>query len=455
MNLIDGQRLLKEKKFNKALDIFLNLEKNNYSDERIFFYLGLIYFELNYFDKSISYYKKFLLKDPQSSSTLLNLAIVKQTIGDFDSAREIYLKLIKQNKKNIRAYYGLYSLDAKKFSKKYFEILLNIKKNDKLNLYDLSIINFLLSKEKKKQKKIQKEIEYLNKFHTSIFNSNLNYNNSSQFYYEKIIKKHFNKINFINKKSDYLINNNIEPIFIIGLPRSGSTVLESILTSSKEKIVSYGECHVFNTSIIDQISTEIYSKNFDQSKFNFEIDLEKINTAIIEKYSHHNSLKNNKNIKFIDKSLENFFNIEIIYKNFPSAKFLHTFRKPLDAIISIYQSMLPDLSWAHSIENILIYMDTYNAVIKHFKEKYPSIILDVNLEDLTGETEKISKKIFNFCGLTWDDEILNFYKREDLYSKTLSFTQIRSKVKKYDLQKYKPYYNLLHRFKDQYKWLNI
>ena len=154
MNLIDGQRLLKEKKFNKALDIFLNLEKNNYSDERIFFYLGLIYFELNYFDKSISYYKKFLLKDPQSSSTLLNLAIVKQTIGDFDSAREIYLKIIKQKKKNIRAYYGLYSLDAKKFSKKYFEILLNIKKNDKLNLYDLSIINFLLSKEKKKKKKI-------------------------------------------------------------------------------------------------------------------------------------------------------------------------------------------------------------------------------------------------------------------------------------------------------------
>ena len=453
MNFINGQRFLKEKKFNKALDVFVNLEKNNYFDDRIYFYLGIIYFELNHFDKSIYYYNKFLSKNPTSSSTLLNLAIVKQTVGDLESAREIYLKLINQNKQNIRAYYGLYLLDVKNFEQKNFEILSNIKKSNKLNLYDLAIIDFLLSKREKKQNKIKREIEYLNKFHKNIFNSNFDYNNSSQFYYEKIIKKNFDKINIFNKNNDPLKTTNIEPIFIIGLPRSGSTVIESILTSSKEKISTYGECHVFNMSIFDQISTKIYSNNFDQSKFNFEIDLKKINTAIVEKYSQYIPFENIKANKFIDKSLENFFNIEIIYKNFPKVKFLHTYRNPLDSVISIYQSMLPDLSWAHSIEHILSYLDSYNQVINYFKEKYPNLILDVNLEDLTEDSVKISKKIFNFCELTWDDEILNFYKRKDLFSKTLSFTQIRSKVKKYDLEKYRPYYNLLNKFKHKYKWL--
>ena len=99
MNLIDVQRFLKEKKFEKALDTLLNLEKSNYVDIRVFFYLGLVYFELNNFNKSILYYKKFLLKDPGSSSALLNLAIVKQTIGKIDDAKRIYLKLIKENKK--------------------------------------------------------------------------------------------------------------------------------------------------------------------------------------------------------------------------------------------------------------------------------------------------------------------------------------------------------------------
>jgi hypothetical protein len=93
--------------------------------------------------------------------------------------------------------------------------------------------------------------------------------------------------------------------------------------------------------------------------------------------------------------------------------------------------------------------------MNYFKAKYPNIILDVNLENLSNESEKMTKKIFNFCGLTWEQEILNFYKRQDLYSKTLSLTQIRSKVKKYDIEKYKPYYNLLNEYKAKYKWLTI
>ena len=156
------------------------------------------------------------------------------------------------------------------------------------------------------------------------------------------------------------------------MPRSGSTMIESILTSGKEKINSFGESHIFNVSILDQIVNEIYSTDFNCNKFNFKIDLKKLNELIYEKYSQQFFLKNEKNIKFIDKSLENFFNIEIIYKNFPKAKFLHTFRNPLDSIISIYQSMLPDLSWAHSIENILSYLDTYYKVMNYFKEKYPT-----------------------------------------------------------------------------------
>ena len=455
MNLVEGQRFLKEKKFDKALNIFLNLEKKNNSDIRIFFYLGLVYFELNNFKKSILYYKKFLLKDPNSTNALLNLAIVKQTIGKINSAKKIYLKLIKQNRLNVRAYYGLYLLDTKNFPQKNFEILLNIKKKNNLNLYDFAIVNFLLSKSEKKQNKIKKEIEYLKTFHTNIFNSNLHYNNSSQFYYEKIINKHFNKINITNTNNSNLKTNNIEPIFIIGLPRSGSTMIESILTSGKEKINSFGESHIFNISILDQIVNEIYSADFNYNKFNFKIDLKKFNDLIYEKYSQQFFLKNEKNIKFIDKSLENFFNIEIIYKNFPKAKFLHTFRNPFDSIISIYQSMLPDLSWAHSIENILSYLDTYYKVINYFKEKYPNIIFDVNLEDISNESEKITKQIFTFCGLKWEKKILNFYKRKDLYSKTLSLKQIRSKVKKYDLQKYKPYYNLLDEYKGKYNWLNF
>ena len=128
----------------------------------------------------------------------------------------------------------MYLLDSKNFSEKNFEILLSIKKNNKLNLYDIAIINFLLSKSEKKKNKIKKEVEYVKTFHINIFNSNLHYNNSSQFYYEKIIKKHFNKINITNTNNSNLKTNNIEPIFIIGLPRSGSTMIDQFLHQEKK-----------------------------------------------------------------------------------------------------------------------------------------------------------------------------------------------------------------------------
>ena len=108
MNLLKGQKFLKRKEFGKALEIFQKIEKKNIKDKRIFFYLGLVCFELNKYDKSIDYYNKFLNEQPNSSGALYNLALVKQVVGDLQHAQEIYLKLIRINRLNIRAYYGLY-----------------------------------------------------------------------------------------------------------------------------------------------------------------------------------------------------------------------------------------------------------------------------------------------------------------------------------------------------------
>ena len=155
------------------------------------------------------------------------------------------------------------------------------------------------------------------------------------------------------------------------------------------------------------------------------MNLENINEKVIYKYSQLLKNSKKKNQIFIDKSLENFFNIETIIYLFPKAKFLHTFRNTSDSIISIYQSMLPELSWAHDINDILEYINNYLNIINHFKIKYPNFIFDISLENLTKDTEKITKKIFEFCDLTWEAQILNFHQRKNLFSKTLSFNQIR------------------------------
>ena len=97
----------------------------------------------------------------------------------------------------------------------------------------------------------------------------------------------------------------------------------------------------------------------------------------------------------------------------------------------------------------------YAKAAEYFKSKYPEIIMDINLEEFTEKSEEFSKKMCKFCGLTWNENIHNFYKRRDLYSKTLSFNQIRSKVLKYDDKKYQSYFNILNDYKDKYQWLDL
>ena len=226
------------------------------------------------------------------------------------------------------------------------------------------------------------------------------------------------------------------------------------MTSTKENIYSYGETNVVNTSILDQIGPLIYNNNFNKKTFKFDINLNNLNEDITKKYSEYNNEKII-HTKFIDKSLENFFNIDLIFKVYPNARIIHTFRNPVDSVISIYQSMLPDLSWTHSLEDILDYIDSYFKVINYFKKKYSNKIMNIKLENFTINNKKISKEIIKFCDLTWDEKILKFYERDNLHSKTLSFTQVRSKVKEYNKKKYEQYYHLLDKHKSEFSWLNI
>jgi hypothetical protein len=214
-------------------------------------------------------------------------------------------------------------------------------------------------------------------------------------------------------------------------------LVETIISHNESNINSVGEFHGINRSIFEQIGKIIYQKNFDFKKYKLTIDRKKFQAAIIEKYDNFE-----KKI-YLDKSLENFFNLEIILQFFPNAKFIHTYRNFNDAVIGIYQTMLPELSWSHKIQDIIDYINIYNKIINYFKNKYPDKILDVELSKLSNQKEVETKKILNFCNIKYNDDYLNFDKNNKLFNKTYSFLQVRNKIKEYEDNKYKPYFHLI------------
>jgi len=431
------QKYLQKGEFQKALNLLEIGKKKESNNAALNYYFGKVYFQLNDHKKSLFYFRKCNQINPRNPKILYNLAQVLQGQGKIDEAKKIYEKLIKENSKDIKSYYGLFNLGLKNINDDYAIKLEKLSNDKNIKLFDKCFINFILSKLKKKENKLNEELELLKLAHQQCFNAHSNYNNQSEFYYNEIITKHYNKIKFKDDTIKIKLFDKSKPIFIVGLPRSGSTLIESLITQSSNNVNSFGELHAINMSIFDSIATDIYSKNFKLENFNLIINRTTFKNSLQERYED----LENKN--FIDKSLENFLNIEIILEFFPNAKILHSFRNFNDAIISIYQKMMPDLSWSHTIEGIINYANNYKNIINYFKKKYPNNILDVNLEELSTNKETETKKIFNFCELNWNKEIFNFNKKNNLFTKTNSFLQVRDKIEKYNYGQYEPYYHLL------------
>ena len=426
----EGLQKLKEKKISEALHFFNKLNENNPNHPDILFYLGNIYYELNDLNKSLTYFEKSYENLPDSQIIINNYAITLQSLGKIEKAKNFFKRLLSKNPNNIKAYYRLFRMNDIDFNKNYLNKIRSLENNMSISLEDKSLINYIFSKIEKNNNNISKEIDFLDKAHNLIHKSKEKYNLILIKYYLEIISKNFNEIQIKKKNSNSF--NNLSPIFIIGLPRSGSTLVESLLSQNNEIFYSYGESGIIDYSIRDQIIKKMIAKS---------TDLEINERELIDSINNFYFYSNGKN--FIDKSLENFFYIDIILKIFPKAKFIHTYRNKYDAAIGIHQSMLIHLPWAHTINNILNYILNYEKIINYFNKKYPDKILSVNLENLTFNPKKYTKKIFEFCNLDWSESVLKFYENENLTSKSSSFLQIRGKIKKYEKSKYEPYYYLI------------
>ncbi len=432
-----GKILIKKKYFLKALKIFNDKLKKNPYDLRANFQIGKIYYELNDLNKSFKFFQKCDEIQPKNPNVLFNLALIFQSTGKIQEAKKKYLDLISINPGDIKSYYGLFALDIENITPKLYEKLEYFNRNKKIPIFEKSLINFIFSKKEKIKKNFNHEVELLNLSHKQCYDANLSFNNQSNFYYNNVISKCFSKINFKDKFNPFTKFNKLKHIFIIGLPRSGSSLVETIITHNSKNIFSVGEFHAINTSILDQIGKIIYSKEFNSENFKIEINRKMLQESLEEKYGYFE-----KNL-ILDKSLENFFNIEIILEFFPNAKFVHTRRNYKDAVIAIYQTMLPELSWASKIKDIIQYIKFYEKTMKYFKNKYPNQIIDIELDKLTNEKESESLKILEFCEIDIKDDYLNIEKNNKLYNKTNSFLQVRNKITKYEYKKYQPYYHLL------------
>ena len=403
--------------------------------------LGLVFSNIGDPDSAVKCYKKALEIDPKHAGAYNNLGRLYTETGELEKAIESHKVAIKLEPQNLVHTYYLSELDKNFLNsevKNKTEEILNNKETYRINLV---YGNFLLSRYERNEKNYEKEFNYLIKAHK-------NYFELKKKKFESGIKYCFNDVLQISKfaKLKNANNNNkIKPIFIIGVPRCGSTLIEKIIGSGKESIPMGEEVVV--------LEHFINKKVFEKKSLNLG-EADSFGDELVSIYKNKGLIDEKSNFVFTDKSLNNFFYLGLIKVIFPESKVINCRRESLSSIMSIFQNNLTELAWAHNLENIFKYFDYYFQIIDEFKKKYPGFIYDLNFENFTNEPEIESKKLLKYCNLAWDKKCLKFYKRKDIIAKTTSRIQIRKPIYKHSSDKYLPYKKLLDKYGNKYSWFN-
>lgn len=215
-----------------------------------------------------------------------------------------------------------------------------------------------------------------------------------------------------------------EPIFILGLPRTGSTLIERIL-SSHPAIYAAGELLHLNTAMMEEIrKLGPLTDRADLLRKSLEADP----AAIGRNYLRRTRPFTGHCPHFIDKRPLNYLSIGIIHRALPRARIVHVRRTPMDTCYAIYKFLFNDAyPWSYDLDDIALYYIAYRRLMDHWRRVLPGRIVDVVYEDVVRDLEGKARKLIAELGLPWEPACLSFH-TNDAATLTGSAVQVRQQV---------------------------
>lgn len=455
----------------KAIDYYSAANKCEPDNEKTLINLGNL-FKLNARpEQAIPYYHSALGINPHSISALSGLADAEEMGGNWNNAINAYKRILKINRENDAACAGmahilerqnkheqalpmLQKLIAKAHPPitavlSYAEIYRSsgdyeaaIKEcersltNEANNPDNLRILHFKLGK---------------------LYDDVGNYKTAFSHYYKansitqekwKIVYDEIKQINYVDwciekftpSSLNALPRSNIKsniPVFVVGMPRSGTTLLEQIISSHP---TAYGAGEL--PDVYNFVNS--FDENFGNIKdTELSTGLESITQESIDDFSKRyvdkiSSISNNKK-RVVDKLPGNFLYLGIISMAFPDAYIIHCQRNPIDTCLSIYfQDFTLSQTYATDLRSIGLYYNQYLRLMDHWQNVLKNKIIQVKYENLVNDLETESRRIVNFINLEWNDSCLAFYKQKRDVN-TPSYEQVRQPIYKNSMQRWKKY----------------
>jgi tetratricopeptide (TPR) repeat protein len=241
------------------------------------------------------------------------------------------------------------------------------------------------------------------------------------------------------------------PIFIVGMPRSGSTLLEQIL-ASHPRVFGAGERTEFGEALVNcirrapgdplRIDIEALQNAGAAPLRALGADyLRRMRDALPELQSLGRDDEHNPAAiytHFTDKYPFNFINLGLIHLALPKARFIHSRRAPLPTCLSIFSRIFHDVPFSYDLGELGRYYRAYDALMAHWQRVLPEgVMMEVKYEELVDDFEGNVRRVLEHCGLDWDERCLSFHQTTRQVN-TASSAQVRRPLYKTSVQRWQP-----------------
>jgi hypothetical protein len=352
---------------------------------------------------------------------LYSLASVEQYLGNFDDALVLCEKAISIDSRHFEAHFLRSNLKRQNADSNHIEELEKLANMTFESPVGQSMICFALAKELEDCAAYSKSFRW-RKIAAETYRKSFDYDAGSEIAFLNKIQEVYSS-EVLSKTSSC---NNNEAIFVLGLPRTGSTLVERIITAN-DKVHSAGELPNFSNLLSTKIvhagrPNEVGRIGLVEQSIHIDFD------TLANQYIESTRPETQKRPRFVDKFPQNSLYVGLIHMALPNSKIVLVERHPLDACYAIYKQIFTDIyQYSYSLDELADYYIAHHALMEHWKNSIPEAIHVVSYDKLILDTEKEIKKLVGFCELNWSDNYLNFQKNTQA-STTASAFQVRQKL---------------------------
>ena len=383
---------------------------------------GSLNYDLNNFEEAIDLYKKALEINNEIPLGHNNIALAYLSLGKFDDAIKHFNEVLRINPKITSADKFIskitkYDSESEHIKKMEAKINQDLSDSAKVDLY------FALGKACEDIKNYKKSFFYLEKGN-NLKKKLTQYDCKKDNFLFENIKKSFNDFNYEKFTINFKRKNN--NIFIVGMPRSGTSLVEQIISSHSE-VYGAGELSYLDQSVRNNFEIQDKMINFSETN-----NLDAFKNVAKKYVSLVDNFQTDK--RFItDKAPLNFLWVGFIKIVFPNAKIIHIKRNPKDNCLSLYKNVFDmNINWSYDQKDLLNFYLNYQSLMKFWAEKIPNFIYDIQYENLINNPQLETENLLRFCNLNWEDDCLNYFNNKRAI-KTVSAPQARKPIYKSSL----------------------